>query len=87
MKYTGEVFLRKPNSANSAKLLNSISMGYYLWGNIFPFENRYFAQQIDDILGATNKQDRYDDRTMETRYDILVSIRDYMYSLNNLRFI
>ncbi len=79
---TGEVFIRKPNSPNSAKLLNSISMGYYLWGNIFPFENKYFAQQINDILEATNKQDKYDNNTMEMRYEILVAIRDYMYSSN-----
>lgn len=79
-KYTGEVFIRKPNSPNSAKLLNSISMGYYLWGNIFPYENKYFAQQVNDILG--NRQDRYDNRTMDMRYDILVAIREYMYSSN-----
>ena len=77
---TGEVFLRKPNSPNSAKLLNSISLGYYLWGNIFPFENKYFSQQIDDILGE--RRNDYSNETMEIRYEILSAIREYMYSSN-----
>ena len=29
------------------------------YGNIFPYENKYFAQQIN-ILEATNNKDRYD---------------------------
>jgi predicted NAD-dependent protein-ADP-ribosyltransferase YbiA (DUF1768 family) len=75
---TGEIFLMKPNSPNSAKLLNSISIGYYLWGNIFPFENKYLKGQIDEIIG-----DRPEiESTMELRYNILSAMREYMYSSN-----
>ena len=70
----------KPNSPNSAKLLTSLSTAYYLWSNIFPYENRYIAEQINDVLRSTKKEGKYSQKAMDIRYSIKNAIQDYMYS-------
>ena len=79
-KEDGEVILLKPNSPNNAKLLTSLSTAYYLWGNIFPYENRYIAEQIDDVLRSSKKEGNYSQKAMDIRYTVKSAIQDYMYS-------
>lgn len=82
---TGKILLRKPNSANSSKLLYSISTGYRLWSNVFPYENKYFSEQLDDVLESSGKTDMYTASAMDVRFDVKNSMQEFIYSIRSLR--
>lgn len=75
----------KPTTYFGHKIVNSITQGYNLWKNIFPFDSPIIKEQIDSILNDSNVF-RDSKQEIELKYDILRNMQDYIYSSSSLFF-
>ena len=75
-------YFMKPTTAQNAKLINSLSLGYNLWSKVFPFENKFIKEQINTILNIMGVE-KGTSKELETKYKILSAIKDFAYSYNN----
>ena len=76
---TGIQYYAKPTTSQNAKLINSISVGYNLWKDIFPFEEPTVKNIIKDII-ETSGVDEDSVKGLKLKYLILENMKDFLYS-------
>lgn len=81
----GRNIMVKPTNHYSHKIMNSVSLGYNLWNNFFPYDNDVISDQITTILDSLGiKEDT--SLGLDTKYQIMSSMKDYVYSNNSSLF-
>lgn len=81
---TESMYFIKPNSPNSRKIINSISTGYNLLRNVFPYQSLHIGDQIDEILIAAYLFDVNTKYSTEVKYKIIAAMKDYLYSYSHI---
>ena len=76
--YNNSVYIN-PTTPSGVKIVNSVMNGVNLWNQIFPFDHPNIKSQIDRIFKIYNIEDD-DPYATETKYDILSSMKDYLYA-------
>lgn len=69
----------KPETYFGHKIVNSITQGYNLWKNIFPFDEPVIRNQIQTIIDSSNVFPGSKAET-ELKYKIIRNMQDYVYS-------
>ena len=69
----------KPETYFGHKIVNSITQGYNLWKNIFPFDEPVIRNQIQTIIDSSNVFPGSKAET-ELKYKIIRNMQDYAYS-------
>jgi|GEM_PF-4143393 len=81
-EFTGEEYYAKPTTSQNTKIIYSISIGYNLWKDIFPFEDPTLKKIIEDIL-SISKVKKNSIAGQELKYFILENMKDFLYSIEN----
>ena len=74
----------KPTTYFGHKIVNSISLGYNLWKDIFPYESIYVKNIINSIVENSNIKSTQD--ILDLKYKIISSLKDFSYTFNNNLF-
>jgi hypothetical protein len=78
VKITDSVYMR-PTTVPNRKLINSTSLAYNLWKNVFPFENSVISEQVDMIIETSNVK-QGTKKEQELRYAVVAAMKDFFYS-------
>ena len=79
-----QAYYMRPTTAQNAKIINTLSIGYNLWKNVFPFEDQFIVEQISTITGIAGVNEGTS-KEMELKYKILSSMKDFIYAFKNGR--
>ena len=77
-RFGRRVFI-KPNGFYAHKIVNSISEGYNLWKNIFPYDESTIKEILQDIISNSDVIPG-SETAMEIEYEAIESLQDFLYS-------
>lgn len=84
IKVTDDVRI-KPNNHYAHKIVNSITTGYYMYKNIFPFDNEIISDINNEVMQSTGLKPGTK-RAIEMSYEVMAQMKDYAYSTNKTLF-
>ena len=77
-RYGRKVFI-KPNGFYAHKIVNSISEGYNLWKNIFPYDESSIRDILEKVLSNADVVPG-SETALEIEYEVIESLQDFIYS-------
>lgn len=78
----GVAYMMRPTTAQNAKIINSLSLGYNLWSKVFPFEDKFITEQINTVLDVMGIE-KGTSKELEVKYKVVSAIKDFVYAFNN----
>lgn len=76
--YGRDVYI-KPNGFYAHKIVNSVSEGYNMWKNIFPYDEKTIRHIIKSIVENSDVMP-YSSSSLKLQYEIVEALQDYLYS-------
>jgi hypothetical protein len=74
----------KPTTPQGQIVVNGLVTGQSLWGQFFPYNDKFFNEAVNETLLVTNVDTTSDYKTIESKQEIIQEAKKYIYSWRGL---